>query len=64
MNPTRKKRIFNILIVLLFSISGISMILYSLNTNLDYFSLHQNLMKKNYLQAKGLRSVEWFYLDQ
>ena len=37
MNPTRKRRIYNILFVLLFSMSGIFMILYSLNTNLDYF---------------------------
>ena len=37
MNPIRKKRIYSILFVLLFSISGISLILYSLNSNLDYF---------------------------
>ena len=37
MNPIRKKRIYSILFVLLFSVSGISLILYSLNSNLDYF---------------------------
>tara|TARA_B100001063_G_scaffold41358_1_gene35175 strand:- start:2445 stop:2855 length:411 start_codon:yes stop_codon:yes gene_type:complete len=37
MNPIRKKRIFNIVLVLLFSISGIALILYSLNSKLDYF---------------------------
>ena len=37
MNPTRKKRLYSILLVFLFSVSGISLILYSLNSNLDYF---------------------------
>ena len=37
MNPNRKKRIYSILFVFLFSVSGISLILYSLNSNLDYF---------------------------
>jgi len=37
MNLIRKKRIFNIVLVLLFSISGITLILYSLNSKLDYF---------------------------
>ena len=37
MNPTRKKRLYRVLIVFLFSVSGISLILYSLNSNLDYF---------------------------
>ena len=37
MNPIRKKRIYSILFVFLFSVSGISLILYSLNSNLDYF---------------------------
>ena len=37
MNQIRKKRLFNILLVLLFSVSGVSLILYSLNSNLDYF---------------------------
>ena len=37
MNSIRKKRIYSILFVLFFSISGVSLILYSLNSNLDYF---------------------------
>ena len=37
MNPIRKKRLLSIFFVLLFSISGVSLILYSLNSNLDYF---------------------------
>ena len=37
MNPIRKKRIYSIFFVFLFSVSGISLILYSLNSNLDYF---------------------------
>ena len=37
MKPIRKKRLYNILFVFLFSVSGISLILYSLNSNLDYF---------------------------
>ena len=37
MNSIRKKRIYSILFVLFFSISGVSLILFSLNSNLDYF---------------------------
>tara|TARA_B100001142_G_scaffold53571_1_gene51670 strand:- start:6766 stop:7176 length:411 start_codon:yes stop_codon:yes gene_type:complete len=37
MKPIRKRRLYNILFVFLFSVSGISLILYSLNSNLDYF---------------------------
>ena len=37
MNPIIKKRLYSILLVFLFSVSGISLILYSLNSNLDYF---------------------------
>ncbi len=55
MNPTRKKRIFNILIVLLFSISGISMILYSLNTNLDYFFTPSELNEKELSPSKRIK---------
>ena len=45
MNPIRKKRIFNIILVLLFSISGITLILYSLNSKLDYFFTPTELSK-------------------
>ena len=37
MNQKKKKRLYSILLVFLFSVSGISLILYSLNSNLDYF---------------------------
>ena len=37
MKPKKKKRLYSILLVFLFSVSGISLILYSLNSNLDYF---------------------------
>ena len=47
MNPIRKKRIYSILFVLLFSVSGISLILYSLNSNLDYFFTPTDLKKQN-----------------
>ena len=47
MNPIRKKRIYSILFVLLFSISGISLILYSLNSNLDYFFTPTELKDRN-----------------
>ena len=47
MNPIRKKRIFNITMVLLFSISGLSLILYSLNSKLDYFFTPTELSKVN-----------------
>ena len=47
MNPIRKKRIYSILFVLLFSVSGISLILYSLNSNLDYFFTPTELKQQN-----------------
>ena len=47
MNPIRKRRIYSILFVLLFSVSGISLILYSLNSNLDYFFTPTELKDKN-----------------
>ena len=47
MNPIRKRRIYSILLVLLFSVSGISLILYSLNSNLDYFFTPTELEDKN-----------------
>ena len=46
MNPIRKKRIYSILFVFLFSVSGISLILYSLNSNLDYFFTPTELKNK------------------
>tara|TARA_B100000963_G_scaffold53032_2_gene41179 strand:- start:10405 stop:10815 length:411 start_codon:yes stop_codon:yes gene_type:complete len=55
MNRTRKKRIYNILLVLLFSISGISMILYSLNTNLDYFFTPSELNNREIPSMKRIK---------
>ena len=46
MNPIRKKRLFNVLLVLLFSFAGISLILYSLNSKLDYFFTPSELIDK------------------
>ena len=47
MNPIRKKRIYNIFLVLLFTVSGVSLILYSLNSNLDYFFTPTELKDQN-----------------
>lgn len=55
MNPTRKRRIYNILFVLLFSMSGIFMILYSLNTNLDYFFTPSELKNKEISSDKRIK---------
>ena len=55
MNPIRKKRIYNILFVLLFSISGISLILYSLNSNLDYFFTPTELKDRNIPADKRIK---------
>ena len=55
MNPIRKKRIYSILIVLLFSVSGISLILYSLNSNLDYFFTPTELKKQNIPSDKRIK---------
>ena len=55
MNPIRKKRIYNILFVLLFSVSGISLILYSLNSNLDYFFSPTELKDRNIPADKRIK---------
>ena len=55
MNPIRKKRIYSILFVLLFSVSGISLILYSLNSNLDYFFTPTELKDKNIPADKRIK---------
>ena len=55
MNPTRKRRIYSILLVLLFSVSGISLILYSLNSNLDYFFTPTELKDKNIPSDKRIK---------
>ena len=55
MNPIRKKRIYSILFVLLFSVSGISLILYSLNSNLDYFFTPTELKGRNIPADKRIK---------
>ena len=55
MNPIRKRRIYSILLVLLFSVSGISLILYSLNSNLDYFFTPTELKDKNIPRDKRIK---------
>ncbi len=55
MNPTRKKRIFNIALVLLFSVSGLSLILYSLNSKLDFFFTPTELSKVDIPSDKRIK---------
>lgn len=55
MNQIRKKRLYNILLVSLFSVSGISLILYSLNSNLDYFFTPTELKKQNISSDKRIK---------
>ena len=55
MNPIRKKRIYSILFVLLFSVSGISLILYSLNSKLDYFFTPTELKDRNIPADKRIK---------
>ena len=55
MNPIRKRRINNILIVLLFSISGTALILFSLNSKLDYFFTPTELVNKTFPIDKRIK---------
>ena len=55
MNSTRKKRIYSILFVFLFSVSGISLILYSLNSNLDFFFTPTELKNNNIPPEKRIK---------
>ena len=55
MNQIRKKRLYNILLVSLFSVSGISLILYSLNSNLDYFFTPTELKDQNISSDKRVK---------
>ena len=55
MHPHRRKRLFNIILVLLFSTSGIGLILYSLNTNLDYFFTPTELKNINIQEDKRIK---------
>ncbi len=55
MNPIRKKRIYSILFVFSFSVLGISLILYSLNSNLDYFFTPTELKDRNIPADKRIK---------
>ncbi len=55
MHPHRRKRLFNIILVLLFSTSGIGLILYSLNTNLDYFFTPTDIIENKAPAGKSFR---------
>ena len=55
MNQIRKKRLYNVLLVSLFSVSGISLILYSLNSNLDYFFTPTELKEQNISSDKRIK---------
>ena len=55
MNPIRKKLIYSIFFVFLFSVSGFSLILYSLNSNLDYFFTPTELKDRNIPADKRIK---------
>jgi len=55
MNPIRKKRLLNVLFVFVFSVTGISLILYSLNSNLDYFFTPTELKQENIPTDKRIK---------
>ncbi len=55
MNPIRKKRALNVIFVFVFSITGVSLILYSLNTNLDYFFTPTELKQENIPTNKRIK---------
>ena len=55
MNPIRKKRVYKILTVLLFSVSGIALILFSLNSKLDYFFTPTELVNKTFPIDKRIK---------
>ena len=55
MNPIRKKRMLNILFVFVFSVTGVSLILYSLNSNLDYFFTPTELKQENIPTDKRIK---------
>ena len=55
MNPIRKKRLLNVLFVFVFSVTGVSLILYSLNSNLDYFFTPTELKQENIPTDKRIK---------
>ena len=55
MNPIRKKRLLSIFFVFLFSVLGVSLILHSLNSNLDYFFTPSELEEVNIPSKKRIK---------
>ena len=55
MNQIRKKRLLTIVFVFLFSASGISLILYSLNSNLDYFFTPTEIKQRDIPSEKRIK---------
>ena len=55
MNPIRKKRLLSIFFVFLFSVLGVSLILYSLNSNLDYFFTPSELKEVDISTKKRIK---------
>jgi len=55
MNQIRKKRLLTIMFVFLFSASGISLILYSLNSNLDYFFTPTEIKQRDIPSEKRIK---------
>ncbi|MFL2715378.1 MAG: cytochrome c maturation protein CcmE [Gammaproteobacteria bacterium] len=55
MNQIRKKRLLTIVFVFLFSASGVSLILYSLNSNLDYFFTPTEIKQRDIPSEKRIK---------
>ena len=55
MNQIRKKRLLTIMFVFLFSASGVSLILYSLNSNLDYFFTPTEIKQRDIPSEKRIK---------
>ena len=60
MKQHRKKRLINILLISLLSGSGVLMVLYALNTNLDYFYTPSEIISEKLPSNKGLKLAAWF----
>lgn len=55
MKQHRKKRLINILLISLLSGSGVLMVLYALNTNLDYFYTPSEIISEKLLSNKRVK---------
>ena len=55
MNQIRKKRLLTVVFVFLFSVSVISLILYSLNSNLDYFFTPTEIIQSDISSEKRIK---------